>query len=262
MASEADIHKVLAFDGSAEAYSALKSYLSGLDLKAGRAPAGMSKAYQDAKFLERQLGMFKTFYREDPTIASSLTGNIKATVKAMGEDSLWALASKSAQKGASTLALENATYLNESILGEKSFSSYAGEIDEILGSLTGFHEDALGGLRVIFVKKEQSKSAAKYKGDIDAVLIRPDKVAKGTAYGSFPYVVIHELGHRYLAKHDVNFNYSSSEWITTDYSKVDSWSDEEKFAELFALSHFNYEYPPFDGYAEKIRKFVSLMNGQ
>ena len=30
--------------------------------------------------------------------------------------------------------------------------------------------------------------------------IRPDKVIKGDAYASFVYVVMHELGHRYLRK--------------------------------------------------------------
>ena len=262
MAINEEIDEIIGFDGSADAYSALKSFMSGLDLNAGRAPAGMSKAYQDAKFLARQLEMFKTFYREDASIASSLTGNIRTTISAMGKPTLLALAGKAANTGAGEMSLENATYVNESILGQARFTACSKDIDGILGTLSGFHRDALDGLKIVFVKKEGSTATAKYDSARDVVLIRPDKAVDGDAYGSFQYVVLHELGHRYLAKNRVDFDYSSSEWITTKYSKVDSWSDEEKFAELFALSHFNYDYPPFDGYAEKIVKFVKLMNDQ
>ena len=143
----------------------------------------------------------------------------------------------------------------------KKFKEHSEFVDKLFNSLEGFHKKALkGDLTVEFVKKEESKSIGKYKTNKNIIQIRPDKIKEsGFNYASLPYIIVHELGHRYLEKNKVNFDYDSSSWITTPYSKTDSWSGEEKFAELFALSHFNYKGNPFDNYKDKIEKFRNLL---
>ena len=144
-------------------------------------------------------------------------------------------------------------------MSEKNFKEQSKYIDDFLSTLKGFHKKSLKDLIIVFVKKEQSRAGATYKTYEDKIFIRPDKVIKGDAYASFVYVVMHELGHRYLQKYNVKWNYDSFEWSTTKYSMTDSMTGEEKFAELFALSHFKYSGKPFSDYVEKIEKFEKIM---
>jgi hypothetical protein len=47
---------------------------------------------------------------------------------------------------------------------------------------------------------------------------------------------MHEFGHRYLRIRPQSEDFSGPEWNTTPYSKSITLTDEENFAELFALS--------------------------
>lgn len=77
------------------------------------------------------------------------------------------------------------------------------------------------------------------------------------SYGSLVYVILHELAHRYLQKvNKQSWNIDSSEWSTTKYSKTDSMTGEEKFAELFAMSHWKSKYSEHE---IKINNFLKVL---
>ena len=76
-------------------------------------------------------------------------------------------------------------------------------------------------------------------------------------YGSLRYIIVHELGHRFLKFNPQSWNISSSSMYTTKYSKVPTMTDEEPFAELFALSHWKHKYKE---YKTQIDKFESSIN--
>lgn len=251
--------KLLQFNGTQSEYTLLIDFLSELNFKSGRSPKGLTKEIENIKFLERQIQSFHDFYFSDAAKAKSTTDNIKAVFSRWDESTLELIYNKLSGKENNVLELSCATFINESIMSNKAFKETSIIINNFLKTLKGFHSKVLKNLKIVYVKKEQTKAAATYKTDKDIILIRPDKVTKGEEYGSFLYVILHELGHRYLRFNKVKFDYTSNEWITTKYSRTDSWSDEEKFAELFALSHFNYTREPFNDYQNKINKFRELM---
>ena len=249
-------HDIKSFNGSEKSLEILTNWIDSLDLKSGKAPKGMAKQYANIKFIQKQLDMNKQFGK------NAGIDNIKATVQHLTDEDIKKLttALSKENKGTTELQLKNAIFHNESIISESKFKDISEDIDKFLSKLTDFHKKTLSPeLHIYFVKKELSNAKAKYKRDKDAIYIRPDRVKIGNEYASFNYVVVHELGHRYLANNRVKFDYDASEWITTPYSKTDSMSGEEKFAELFALSFFNYSGKPFDDYKEKIEKFEGVM---
>lgn len=249
------------FDGSKESFLLLKDYLSSMNLKQGRAPRNMVKEYEKLLFMQKQLDSVDLYYHGDTDKALTSKSNIIATMSYLSAHTLLLLHDKLSMKQdePTELKLKNAKYINESIMTYKNFEAESKYIDNFLSTLKGFHSKVLKDLHIVFVKKEQSKAGATYKTEKDVIFIRPDKLIHGDKYASFIYVVLHELGHRYLRFNKVNFDYTSYEWITTKYSKSESWNDEEKFAELFALSHFEYKGEPFDSFSDKIEKFNKVM---
>jgi hypothetical protein len=159
----------------------------------------------------------------------------------------------------------NAIYINDSFISENKFKDYVDEIEKLLNSLKGFHRKALKPkLHIKFIPKNILKVKAKYKANIgntiEDELWISSSVIPGNEYASLSYIIVHELGHRYLNYNRVNFNYNSREWSTTRYSMTSYVTEEEPFAELFALSHFKYKGKPFDDYKETIDKFIKLMS--
>lgn len=163
-----------------------------------------------------------------------------------------------------------AIYTNDAGLTQKSFKSYIDDIDKFFHTLKGIHHKSINPkVKITFVKSADSKSAAKYKTANDTLFIRASKIVSGDKYGSLLYVVLHELGHRFLQlNYGRNFA-SPSEWLTTRYSMVDSLNDEEQFAELFALSHFKYNDSLFlskvliikpEEYMNRIERFLKMIN--
>jgi len=256
---ESDIYdSLLKFDGSDADIKQLKEWLSTLNLKSGKAPSGMAKQYAEIKFLQKQIDMIEAY--KGSSIGVS---NIKATLQHLTKDDLIKLTQKLSAKEdePTTLELKNAIYHNESISSYQTFKKNSEAIDKFLGTLTGFHKKALTikPLNIYFVKKDAMKSKAKYITAKDVFYIRPDKIESGDKYASLLYIIVHELGHRYLHFNKVSFRHNDPEWITTPYSKTDSMTEEEKFAELFALSFFKYSGKPFEDYKDKIEKFVGLV---
>lgn len=130
-------------------------------------------------------------------------------------------------------------YINEVGFKLKVLQKHAKSLEAIWSSLKGWRKSALkGGLTVIFARSESFKGTAggKYRRASDEMLVRATtktlKYADDT-YGSLPYVLVHELAHRYESKVGVDRDFGEG-WYTTRYSI----NDGETFAELFALGHF------------------------
>lgn len=148
------------------------------------------------------------------------------------------------------------TYIKYDSLSYDKFLYNIDVVENTLSTLKDYHKDSAIGVKVKFVGSNDIKSKAKYKTDQDTLLINSSKVKPSNEYGGLEYVIVHELGHRYLKMHRQNWDYDAQEWETTRYSQVDSMTGEEKFAELFALSNWKSKYSQ---YADKIKKFEEVL---
>lgn len=164
-----------------------------------------------------------------------------------------------------------ATYLKRDTSAYSVFEDSIKLLEEFFSKLKGHHSKAIHGLKIKFVKATDMKATAKYKQDEDTLWINSGRINSwvkqgrlsslgSEEYGSLLYIVLHELGHRYLAKvKKQKWDIDSSEWITTDYSKTDTFTGEEKFAELFAMSNWKSKYSK---YKDKIDKFESMLESR
>lgn len=135
----------------------------------------------------------------------------------------------------------HATYLNIKGFNKKSMEGVVRRLDAVFGDIKGWRKKALtagGGLVVAFAgaKDFRGTSSGVYKREKDVLYIRatPKVLKRAGRYGSPEYIIIHELGHRYEHKVGIS-DFSGRQWYTTKYSMI---SEEEAFAELFALGHF------------------------
>ena len=152
----------------------------------------------------------------------------------------------------------NHTYLKMANISENKFKSFISDLESFFKSLKGFHNKVTKNLTIKFVDGTKQKTAAKYIEKEDSLQVNINKIGKTKEeYGSLRYVILHELGHRFLKMYPQKWDYTDNKWITTKYSGIDSWSDEEKFAELFAMSHWENKYSQF---SDKIEKFKQLIN--
>lgn len=157
-----------------------------------------------------------------------------------------------------TISKKNATYVKKGSLSYSKFLDYIEEIEYFLETLDYPHNKILNRLEIHFVDSKELKSKANYSSQYDILRINPKKLGNTKDdYGSLPYVTLHELGHRYLKKYPQKWNYDNFKWVTTRYSQIDSMTGEEKFAELFALSHWPYKYPE---YKNKIEDFLNVID--
>lgn len=129
-----------------------------------------------------------------------------------------------------------ATYKNLKGLSSATFEKYVKSLDLTFAALKGWRRKALeGNLTVALAGPEHFRgtAAGKYNAPSDTLFVRATPAIlqrSGTSYASPEYIIVHELGHRYERFHgDIQAPY------TTPYS----YHDEEAFAELFALGHFN-----------------------
>ncbi len=156
-----------------------------------------------------------------------------------------------------TLKLDGVTFRNEAGLTGAKFKKASELLVAFLNTLKKPHSTTLKGLKIILVRKDKSTSPAMYKRDKDVVYIRPDRLLlTNEEYGSLPYVLLHELGHRYENKNKLKSKQDTADsiWNTTPYSLTDSLSGSEKFAELFAMSHWPKKYTK---YKETIDLFLN-----
>jgi len=247
-----NLYNLLNFKGTDKEIKLLKEWLDSLRLSYGRSPKGLKKEFNDLQFLQRQFDVAKQF-----KIQVNIS-NIKAILSRWTKDTIDKIQNSLSDKEQQTeLSLKNATYINNSLLNASKFRELAQQLDSFLNSLKGFHAKALKKpLKVRFVKKAVIKSKARYKSNSDEILIRPDYIKFSDNYGSFSYILVHELGHRYLKLFGKGLNFNHPEWYTTRYSMQQTMSEEEPFAELFALSNWANKYTE---YKEKINKFIKLL---
>ncbi len=156
------------------------------------------------------------------------------------------------------LVKKHATFVKMDSVSYKTFVANCENIDDFLGTLQGFHRAPLQNLTIRFVDGSAQKSIAKYVSGQDILQINSKKAGNTKEeYGSLRYIVLHELGHRYLNFHKQHWDHDAVEWTTTKYSETDTLTGEEKFAELFALSHWPNKYPQFKDTIQKFTKMIS-----
>lgn len=150
-----------------------------------------------------------------------------------------------------------AKYIKHDTTSYDKFQSNIENIEEFLSTLDGFHKKAIKNLTIRFVDSKVQSTIAKYVEDEDILQINAKKVGKTKEeYGSLRYVILHELGHRYLKMYPQNWDIDDPKWITTKYSRTDSMTGEEKFAELFAISHWERKYKQFQDTIERFREKI------
>jgi hypothetical protein len=132
------------------------------------------------------------------------------------------------------------TYLNISGFSEDQLTPYIKSLEQVFAELKGWRKKALaGGIKIALAGPSDFRgtSAGKYKSVEDILYVRATpavlKRTRGT-YGSFDYIIVHELGHRYDYKRKPGMDFDKSEWWTSSYSQTEG----ESFAELFALTNF------------------------
>jgi hypothetical protein len=248
-------------------------WIDSLKLKTGKAPRGLKAEYENLKWIARKVESYDAFSKKPKHLFTMLNPNsdydaylksiendVRASFARMTIDDMKKVTDKLLTKAGEVteIKLKHATYYNESTMASSKFVASAKQIDKHLSTFKGPHKKALDAkpLVVRFVKKEQSKSTAVYKSMQDEIYIRPDRrFVAGDGYGSFIYIITHELGHRY---EDLVSQMSSlHRRFTTKYSQTDSMSGSEAFAELFALSHFGInKYPEYEKQIEEFNRVV------
>lgn len=245
----------------------LQAWLDTLNFTAGRAPAGTKKLIGYLQFIQKHLDKLlkpppKGYIADNwPAIRDYSRQQIKTTFGWWKPADIAAIETKLKKKTGEVneLRLKNAVYVNRSNFSFTRFKEAAQKVDAILSKLKGFHKKAVTAkpLIVALVKKSEIKAKAKYKGNDDLILIRPDTLASGDDYGSLPYVILHELGHRYEKFVRIGRAFTDSGWLTTPYSGRENMMGDEKFAELFALSNWPSKYPQ---YKIQVSRFLKVMD--
>lgn len=157
------------------------------------------------------------------------------------------------------LVLGPATYENEIGVDGPTLEKYAKRLDTIFRSITGWRAAALkNGLKVVLASPRNFTGtvSGKYKRDRDALLIRttPNSLKRDSAgYGSFEYILVHEMGHRFEKYNPPKIDFDRREWLTTRYSSREG----EAFAELFAIGHFNLTGTWDKGIVERFEKVMA-----
>ena len=122
-----------------------------------------------------------------------------------------------------------------------------------------FYKKVMKNLTIQFVDSKEQKSMAKYLQTYDIISINVKKGStKDDSYGGLFYIILHELGHRFLKMYPQKWDYDNVKYITTKYSSIDSLPGEEKFAELFALSNWKDKYKMYKTQIEEFEKMVEL----
>lgn len=247
-----DGYRFLKWDGNVDI---LQNWLSNFNFTAGKATSGTKKLINDLRFIQKNLD---TINNPEWLKTVTFSDNIKNTLSWWSKADIDLIVNKLSKKPdeLDVLKLSHATFSNKSILSFKSFKQKANLINKFLKKLKGFHKKALGNLHIWFVKKELSKTTAKYKSDKDIIFVRPDRIKIGEGYASPLYVVLHELGHRYERQFPQRTDFDKLVWHTTRYSKTDSLAGSESFAELFALSYWEEDYPEYRDIIAKFKKTI------
>jgi len=237
-------------------YQEIKEWVNSLNLK-GRSPKGFKKEFSLLQYAKKIIDNIDNYYsgKVDGMSLSQLQRIYDVDLKGKKEK-INNLLSVDDNKPI-IIKTKFATYYKEDGSSYDNYLKSIKDVDEFLNTLKGYHKKALKDLVIVFAKKSITGSKAKYKSAEDRILINLSSMGKSKEeYGSLRYVILHELGHRYLKFNKQHFNVDSIEWITTPYSKTDSFTSEEKFAELFALSHWKNKYKRYDEVIKKFEKNI------
>lgn len=150
------------------------------------------------------------------------------------------------------------TYINAIGETEANLKKYITRLEQIFASLRGWRASVGNNLKVVLgspkdMDSSRSQLAGKYRSGTDTVYLRatPTILKRADNYGSFEYVLVHELGHRYEFKNKLATDFDTLMWQTTAYSRQEG----EAFAELFALGHFKYGGP----WSPVVERFEEVM---
>ena len=255
--TENDGSFLLNWEGTDANMKILKAWLSGFNLT-GRAPKGKKKEFQRLQDLYRDVKLWDETKMISPNI-----GALASWLKPADIETYKGMRAK--KKVTTEIKNGNLTFINESPLGESRFKTIAADVTKLLGRLKGFHKKALrSGLTVVIKPTSEFRAKAKYKTDKDEIWIgsspKVTKLLGKELYGWVPYIIIHELGHRYERFVGHPTGYDRNRFITTPYSRQEHvMSGGEDFAELFALSFFGSKISSdFPRYADKVKAFKEL----
>jgi len=98
------------------------------------------------------------------------------------------------------------------------------------------------------------KPRAKYREQTDEIWVRHNAKVDNELYGHLLYIIVHELGHRYEKYYGLPNGWRDT--YTTNYSKKQTFSSSEAFAELFALSFWSKQYKEYEKQIEWFRKIM------
>lgn len=234
-------------------FTEIRAYIDGIKLT-GRAPRGYKREFELLQFIKRQFDVADQYY--NGKIEDNVKSNIISawnSVKHSADD----IQAYYSDAKPDRVVVGETTYIKDDAAAYARFQKAVKDVSKFLSTLKGYHNKPLKNLVVRFVKKSQIRGKAQYKTMEDEIWINLDSMGNTSdGYGSLVYVLLHELGHRYVKHYKPKFDIDAAHWITTKYSRVDSWSGEEKFAELFALSHFEHKYPE---YKEQIKRFKAQL---
>lgn len=232
-----------------------KAWLLSLNLK-GRKPRGIDN--RNWNFLKNALHSLELIDKWGAELGDTYGyhENVMRVVNDLPPAAIDILSGKLGQDApATTIKKGDITFIKEDTASYQRFLEVIEELTGFIHTLSGYHKVPTRNLTIKFVSATTIKPKAKYISAQDIIAMRLfNKIAKGEEYASPKYILLHELGHRYLKKHhQQGWDIDSGEWVTTPYSRKDSiMGGEEKFAELFAISHWPSKYHQ---YADTIKKF-------
>lgn len=249
-------YKLIPFDNSK--VDLFVDWISNFDTT-GKAPSGYKDLFDKIKHLKDTVQYYKE-YKMVPQPVKAIFSYWKEEDIDTIVDNIFS--KKNAGEKVSEIKLGSMTFINESLMAEKRFKESTNIIYKLLSSLSGFHKKALvGSLTVRFVKANKLRAKAAYKSELDEIWISEtySREVNSTKYASLPYIIIHELGHRFESKVGVPKWFVYSQWATTKYSTADTMHSGEQFAEVFALSFFGTQ--EFPNLSDKVDSFTDKMKG-
>lgn len=260
-----DTIKSLNLNESSNAFDDLVQWMQTLDIKK-RTPRGMKAEAEMLKHVQKRIDLILDFEAGNAYLQKT-PDNIKyyeqskIDVLQIVKDRLLAKKDQITDKFGMSAAQPNiiegkyATYVKEDSSAYKKFTDGVANLEKFFSTLKGKHAVPLKNLKVVFTN--EIKSIGKYMAEKDYVAVNSRKTGNTLEkYGSLRYVILHELGHRYLKTHPQRWNIDGAEWITTKYSTVDSFTGEEKFAELFAITHWETMYSQYKDTMAKFKKVI------
>lgn len=225
-----------------------------------RTPKGMKKEHDNLNYIANMINIVATFPIFKGVPGTEEIKNMGYAMDRFSKEQIQKINDKFGKSDDKPLIIikNNISYTKADASSYKKFIESINDISSFLKTLKGFHKKPLKNLKITFVPKTKLRGKASYKTELDELWININSMGNTKEeYGSLRYVVLHELGHRYLVvvkrqKWDID----ATEWLTTKYSSTDSWNGEEKFAELFAISNWQSKYKEHSEKMEKFKKII------